>query len=114
VDSNRRKFDVKVDSAARAWLDSHPAAASRVISYAIKRCCGGGKLCMVQVREASRRDDVSGHVPAVLDGGAELLVDPRAAARLPARFGLTVRGFGPLKHLDLVLDGEQWGNLLYD
>ena len=114
IENRSRNFDVKADSAARAWLDSHPAAASRVISYAIKRCCGGGKLCMVQVREASRRDDVSGHVPVVLEGGAELLVDPRAAARLPARFGLTVRGFGPLKHLDLVLDGEQWGNLLYD
>jgi hypothetical protein len=38
----------------------------------------------------------------------------RAAARLPNRFGLTVRGFGPLKKLDLVLDGEQWGRLLYD
>jgi hypothetical protein len=50
----------------------------------------------------------------VLEDGVQLLVDPRAAARLPARFGLTVRGLGPLKHLDLVLDGEQWGNLLYD
>jgi hypothetical protein len=113
-EKRRRNFEVEVDSGARAWLDSHPAAGSRLISYAVKRCCGGGKICMVQVRDASRHDDVSRHTPVVLEGGAELLVDPRAAARLPARFGLTVRGFGPLKHLDLSLDGEQWGRLLYD
>jgi hypothetical protein len=114
IQNRHRSFDVKVDAAARAWMDSHPAAGLRVISYAVKRCCGGGRICMVQVREASRRDDVSDHTHLVLEGGAELLVDPRAAARLPARFGLTVRGLGRLKHLDLVLDGEQWGTLLYD
>jgi len=27
---------------------------------------------------------------------------------------LTVRGIGPLKHLDLDLEAEQWGTLLYD
>jgi hypothetical protein len=108
------RFDIKVDAAAGAWMDSHPTTGPRVISYAVKRCCGGGKICTVQVREASRRDDVSRHTPVLLEDGVQLLVDPRAAARLPARFGLTVRGLGPLKHLDLVLDGEQWGNLLYD
>lgn len=110
----RRNFEVQVDDAARAWLDTHPVTGSRLISYAVKRCCGGGKICMVQVREPSRHEDVSRHSPVALEDGAQLLVDPRAAARLPARFGLTVRGLGPLKHLDLVLDGEQWGNLLYD
>jgi hypothetical protein len=113
-EQRRRNFEIEVDDAARGWLDSHPAAGSRVISYEVKRCCGGGKICMVQVRDASRRDDVSRHTAVALADGAELLVDPRAAARLPSRFGLTVRGIGPLKHLDLVLDGEQWGNLLYD
>ena len=113
-DQRRRNFEVEVDEAAREWLASHPAPGSRLISYAVKRCCGGGKICLVQVRDASRRDDVSRHTPVALEDGAELLVDPRAATRLPSRFGLTVRGFGPLKHLDLVLDGEQWGNLLYD
>jgi hypothetical protein len=68
----------------------------------------------VQVRDQSRRDDVSRHAPSVIDHDTALLIDPRAAARLPARFGLTVRGLGPLKHLDLVLGGEQWGRLLYD
>lgn len=107
-------FNVEVDAAARAWLDAHPAAGPKVLAYTVKRCCGGGKICMVQVREQSGRDDVSRHVPVAFDSGSELLVDPRAAARLPSRFGLTVRGVGPLKHLDLVLDGEQWGRLLYD
>jgi hypothetical protein len=109
-----RNFGVTVDAAARKWMDSHPIARPRVISYAVKRCCGGGRICMVEVREASRRDDISHHTPVVPEDGAQVMVDPRAAARLPERFGLTVRGLGPLKHLDLVLDGEQWGKLLYD
>jgi len=109
----RRGFEVEVDGAARAWLSSHPAE-HRVLAYSVKRCCGGGKICAVQVRGQSGRDDLSRHTPVVFEDGTELLVDPRAAARLPSRFGLTVRGFGPLKHLDLVLDGEQWGRLLYD
>ena len=54
-----------------------------------------------------------GHLSALCDG-TEVLIDPRAGARLPSRFGLTVRGIGPLKHLDLDLEGEQWGRLLYD
>jgi hypothetical protein len=113
--AGRLSFEVERDEAARAWLDSHPAARGRrVLAYSVKRCCGGGKICSVHVREQSGREDLSRHTPVVLEDGTELLVDPRAAARLPSRFGLTVRGLGPLKHLDLVLDGEQWGRLLYD
>jgi hypothetical protein len=112
--SARTDFQVQTDAAARSWLESHPAAERRVLAYAVKRCCGGRKICTVQVRNQSRRDDVSRHAAVVIDGRTELLIDPRAAARLPARFGLTVRGLGPLKHLDLVLDGGQWGRLLYD
>jgi len=48
-----------------------------------------------------------------MEDGTRFLIDRRAAARLPAGFGLTVRGMGPLKHLDLDLEGEQWGELLY-
>ena len=107
-------LQVEPDAAARAWLESHPTAGPRVIAYRVTRCCGGGRICSVRVREQSRRDDVSRHTAAVTGGGSQLLVDPRAAGRLPARFGLTLRGIGPLRHLDLVLDGEQWGRLLYD
>jgi hypothetical protein len=109
-----RDFDVVADGAAVAWLNSHPSPARRVLSYDVQRCCGGGKICTVQVRNQSAHDDLSRHTSVVFDNGTELLVDPRAAVRLPSRFGLTVRGFGPLKHLDLVLDGEEWGRLLYD
>jgi hypothetical protein len=49
-----------------------------------------------------------------MDDGTKFLIDRRAAARLPSHFGLTVRGLGPLRHLDLALEGEQWGTLLYD
>lgn len=107
-------FDVEPDAAARAWMETHPARGSRVLTFKVSRCCGGGRICTVQVREQGRKDDLSSHAPAKIGEGAELLVDPRAAARLPSRFGLTVRGIGALKHLDLVLSGEQWGRLLYD
>jgi hypothetical protein len=107
-------FDVEADAAARAWMEAHPSPGPLVLAFKVSRCCGGGRICTVQVREQSRKDDLSGHAPAEIGEGAKLLVDPRAAARLPKRFGLTVRGFGALKHLDLVLDGEQWGRLLYD
>jgi hypothetical protein len=107
-------FEAVPDAAARAWMEAHPSRGPRVLAFKVSRCCGGGRICTVQVREQSRKDDISGHAPAAIGEGAELLVDPRAAVRLPKRFGLTVRGFGALKHLDLVLDGEQWGRLLYD
>jgi hypothetical protein len=66
------------------------------------------------VRELSRKDDPAEYSTGVMDDGTKFLIDRRAAARLPLRFGLTVRGLGRLKHLDLKLDGEQWGTLLYD
>jgi len=105
-------FEVEADAPARSWLDSHPAAAY-VIAYDVHRCCGGGKICQVQVRELSKRDRVDHHISAELADGTTFLIDRRAAARLPSRFGLTVRGHGRMKHLDLSLDGDQWGELLY-
>lgn len=105
-------FKLEVDARARAWLDSHPAEAY-VIAYDVHRCCGGGKLCEVRVRQLRHRDAVDGHVSAELANGTRFLIDRRAAARLPSRFGLTVRGLGRLKHLDLRLDPDQWGELLY-
>ena len=112
--SSLKDFQLQPDAAARQWLDTHPSAAPRVVAYDIHRCCGGGKICQVTVRELSRRDDPARFAPGYLDDGTIFLVDLRAAVRLPARIGLTVRGIGPLKHLDLDLEGEQWGTLLYD
>jgi hypothetical protein len=106
-------FQVTADARAKAWLAAHPSDRPRVIAYEVHRCCGGGKICNIVVRGSSDRDDASAFAPAQLGDGTWLLVDGRAAARLPARFGLTVRGLGPLKHLDLDLDSEQWGELLY-
>jgi hypothetical protein len=68
----------------------------------------------VKVRELSHRDDPGQYATGVTDDGTRFLIDRRAAARLPSRFALTVRGLGRLKHLDLDLPGEQWGTLLYD
>lgn len=107
-------FEVEVDEAARVWLASHPTVRPRVITYQVSRCCGGGRICQVHVRQQSHDAGVDRYPTALMSDGTRIAIDPRAAARLPYRFRLTVRGFGPLKHLDLDLDGEQWGVLLYD
>ena len=105
-------FEVGADARAQAWIEQHPAAA-RVITYEVHRCCGGGKICQVGVRARSERDDESRYVTGRFHDGSEVLIDRRAAQRLPARFGLTVRGVGPLRHLDLDLEPDEWGALLY-
>jgi hypothetical protein len=107
-------FRVDTDPSADEWMRSHATAEPRVIAYDVKRCCGGGKLCTVSVRERSRKDDRRDYATAVLADGTRLMIDRRAARRLPSRFGLTVRGLGPFRRLDLDLSGEQWGALLYD
>lgn len=106
-------FQLEADSSALEWLGSHPASEPRVIAYDVHRCCGGGKICIVEVRERSRRDDPADYQIGTLDDGTTFLIDRRAARRLPSRFGLTVRGVGPLRYLDLALEAEQWGDLLY-
>lgn len=108
------RFQLEADNAAREWLEAHPASGPRVIAYDIHRCCGGGKICQVKVRDLFRKDDAAEYATGEMKDGTKFLIDRRAAARLPSRFGLTVRGLGPLKHLDLALEGEQWGTLLYD
>lgn len=106
-------FRIAIDARARTWLDAHHVEATRVISYEIHRCCGGGGICRVSVRALSKKDRVGDYATASLEDGTPILIDRRAARRLPPRFALTVSGLGPLKHLDLALDGEEWGELLY-
>jgi hypothetical protein len=108
------RFQLQADARAREWMERHPATRPHAIVYETHRCCGGGKICQVNVRELSAKDRLEDFATGVLDDGTELLIDRKAAARLPPRFGLTVRGLGPLKHLDLDLEAEQWGTLLYD
>jgi len=108
------EFQLEADAGARQWLEQHPSEGPRVIAYDIHRCCGGGRICQVNVRELSRKDNPDEFATGVLRDGTRFLIDRRAAARLPSHFGLTARGLGPLKHLDLDLEGEQWGTLLYD
>jgi hypothetical protein len=107
------RFQLEADAGARAWLDLHPASEAWVIAYDIHRCCGGGKICQVRVRELKQNDDPAQFASGFMADGTRFLIDRRAAAKLPSRFGLTLRGLGRFKHLDLVLDGEQWGDLLY-
>jgi len=108
------EFRLAADAKAQAWLDAHPSAEPRVIAFDVRRCCGGGKICHVSVRNLAKKDRRDGYVIGTLDDGTTVLIDRKAAARLPSRFRITVRGLGPMKHLDLDLDGEQWGALLYD
>jgi hypothetical protein len=106
-------FRLHADAAAKGWLQAHEHAGPLVIAYEVHRCCGGGKICHVKVRGMSRDDEPATYASGVTDDGGRVLIDRRAAARLPARFGLTVRGLGPLKHLDLDLEPDDWGELLY-
>ena len=108
------EFQLDADAAARAWLDLHPQDKPLVIAYDVHRCCGGGKICQVRFRELSSKDDPVQFATGRIDEATEVLIDRRAAARLPRRFGLTTHGIGPLKHLDLDLESEDWGTLLYD
>jgi hypothetical protein len=110
----RSTFHLEADTNAREWLERHPSTAPRVIAYEVHRCCGGGKICQVRLRDLSRNDDPNEFATGVLENGTSFLIDRRAAARLPSRFALTTRGVGPLKHLDLDLDAELWGRLLYE
>jgi hypothetical protein len=105
-------FRVEIDDRARAWLDAHPSRAL-VVAYDVHRCCGGGKICQVSIRAVNDKDDAARYVPGAMDDGTPLLIDRRAAARLPAHFGLTLRGRGRWQHLDLGLESDQWGDLLY-
>jgi hypothetical protein len=106
------EFQLVADAGAREWLNLHPSAGPRVIAYDVHRCCGGGKICQVKMRELSRKDNPEEFASGDLEDGTMFLIDRRAAARLHSRFRLTVRGLGRLKHLDLDLEGEQWGTLL--
>ena len=106
-------FRLRADAAAKSWLQAHALTEPLVIAYEVHLCCGGGKICQVKVRPMSRDDEPAAFASGVTDVGGRVLIDKRAASRLPARFGLTVRGLGPLKHLDLALEAEDWGELLY-
>jgi len=109
----RADFQLEPDAEARAWMESRPARDPLVVEYDVHRCCGGGKICQVRVREKTQTDQIDRFVGGHLDDGTQVYIDRRAAARLPTRFGLTLRGRGRTKHLDLQLDAQQWGDLLY-
>ena len=107
------EFLVDADAKARAWLEAHPGDGPHVIAYDVHRCCGGGKICQVNVRDLKANDEPAQFVEGSALDGTRFLIDRRAARHLPRRFTLTVRGAGPLKHLDVDLTGDQWGELLY-
>lgn len=103
--------EIRLDDEARGWVADHPSA-TWAIDYDVHRCCGGGKICEVNVRELRGDEGREGYVEAFSTEGSRFLIAPRAARRLPATLVLTIRGFRR-KHLDLILTGDQWGDLLY-
>src|SRR5215831_5637499 len=107
-------FQLEANAAARRWLDLHPRTRPLVIVYDVHRCCGGGEICQVRFRGLSAKDDPADFATGQVGDGTQVLIDRRAAARLPRRFGLTTHGVGRFKHLDLELAPEEWGTLLYD
>lgn len=109
-----REFQLEANAAARRWLDLHPGTQPLVLAYDVHRCCGGGKICQVRFRELDAKDDPARFDTGQIENGRTVLIDRRAATRLPRRIALTSRGLGPLKHLDLDLASEEWGRLLYD
>ena len=68
-------FQLEADARAREWLDLHPSAEPRVIAYNVHRCCGGGKICQVTVRELSHKDDPEQYATGALDDGTKFLID---------------------------------------
>src|SRR5256885_11398239 len=96
-------FDIEVDAAAAALLRSRTSNGPKVIRYDVHRCCGGGKICTVEVVDAARRDDGGSFVAGVPADGAKLPIDPPAGARPPSRIFLTRRGLRRLRHLALRL-----------
>lgn len=106
-------FRVEVDESARAWLDAHERRSTVVIDYDVHRCCGGGKICEVKVRTSSTAGKSRRYERGATADGMDVLVDSRAMARLPDRFGLTVKGIGRWKRLDLQLQPDEWGELLW-
>src|ERR1700752_2077986 len=107
----RAALELRPDGPAAAWLAAHPTSSPRVIAYEVHRCCGGGKICEVRFREMSADDDLSDYTIARTPEGVSWLVDRRAATRLPATFGVTLRGHGRRARLGLELAPDQRGDL---
>jgi hypothetical protein len=86
------QFQLDADAGACRWLESHPSTQVRVIAYDVHRWFGGGKLCLVKVRDLSHKDDPEEFTTGYLANGTRFLIDRKAAVRLPSQFRLTVRG----------------------
>ena len=87
------------------WIGNLDAARSQRIQYSVG---ADARVTNLAATTAAM------HLVGDMSDETRIAIDPRAAARLPSRFRVTVRGLGPFKHLDLDLDGGQWGVLLYD
>jgi hypothetical protein len=114
----RDRFELRVDDQAQQWLEEHPQASRLFIAYMSSRaCCSGARVCDVRVRvdTTASQPDMSGASWVALGRlrGREVLMDARLMDRMPAQLRFIQRGFGPFRHLDLDLSGEQWADVLY-
>ena len=71
---SEQHIQLEANSTVRAWLNAHPTVAPRVIAYDVRRCCGGGKICQVKVRELSAKDDPGQFATGVMDDGTKFLI----------------------------------------
>lgn len=106
-------FNIQLDPRAGGWLECRSGFGSIVIAYSETRCCGGGRICQVRIRDRKRAEP-SALVRIGSVAGRELFADRRIVGRLPYRLPITVRGVGPFQALSLDLEGEEWARLLYD
>jgi hypothetical protein len=114
----RQRLALGVDASAERWLDVHPQVSQLFIAYLSSRaCCSGARVCDVRIRvdidattRARERNSWSalGRV-----AGRDVFIDTRLVGRMPAHLQFIERGFGPFRHLDLDLTGEQWADVLY-
>ena len=80
------RFELDFDRKARDWLEKHPSREGLVIAFEVHRCCHGGKVCDVRMRQQRPRDRPP--EPLLRIGtvaGRDVLVDPRIVNAMPTR-----------------------------
>jgi hypothetical protein len=114
----QERLALAVDASAQRWLDDHPGVSQLFITYLSSRaCCSGARVCDVRIRvdidaTTRSREHASWSAIGRVDD-RDVFIDTRLVGRMPAQLCFIERGFGPFRHLDLDLTGEQWADVLY-
>jgi hypothetical protein len=110
-------FDLVVDDGAQRWLAAHPEVSQLFLTFESTLCCSGVRVCDVRIRlnVVPRRAGAQGVSWLSLGDveGRQVWLDPRIKETMPRQIAITRRGIGPLRHLELNLNGDEWAELLY-